>query len=337
MSITYPSRSEVSGVLSKKLTPTFVGRFLDNRVHGYVHGKRVHSIAVQLQPELTGLGAEALRWACAIHDIADVDTAQEFSDNFSEHVPTEDNLGSILIGFKPDEPSFKLMMAAARGFNEALSKGKFLRPYHHLTGAVFANAMFKEQNILLGRLTATSVLFHSLRDVSIFPDIRVAKALRDADKLERVMSHDLWPGYIQEGKDRYGKLFFDPSISWNVRTGLLGGERPEMQEKICKLDIFQYIMESFMMDTLPANYVLRDSVAEFLKQKNAFVEFLQRVILDAVRKNNDSPEMTKGELQLLAEMLSQAQKLELFSENAELIGEGVNIIQQAALYTEASS
>ena len=313
----YISRSQVNSLLLRHLPcqGQFIDSFMSESGHGIPHGRKVFRIAnEQLDLGAKKIGKEeskSLQWACLIHDIADIKDAQEYKDVFSAYKADRASIAPLFHGLnKSVETSVDSELAA---FDTALTTNGKLRPYHHLTAAVFA---YKALAVVLGtegaKLTAQAILLHSGRNSDQFSDNMTINLLRDADKIEGLNIKRLI-----EVNARFGRVFFDPGISFDLRVEIIRDrKRPEDQEareKGLKLDTFQFAgIRSLILDTNPAFYANPQMSGLYLQHHGMFNRFLNDVISSARNLNKDS-EVFKSNLAELSRAFEFASTLPEYS------------------------
>ncbi len=287
----------------------FITDFLHDRGHGIPHGRKVFRIAnEQLNLSNTSLAPNdlaSLQWACLIHDIADVKNSEQYRAVFGDYSVNKTSMRSLLVGL--DFNAEQSITSEITTFENALgTPDEKLRPYHHLTAAVFAlRALGEDLGKDGARLAAQAILLHSERSLSIFPDNTVIRLLRDADKIE-----GLNISRLVEINKKAGRIFFDPAINWSLRQQMIRGAiRPERQEQEAprlKLDTLQFAgIRSLFVDTNPTFYANPLLVKPYLTRHGMFSRFLNDVMQAA--KKETFPKLLRPTLETLRNAIEYAQ------------------------------
>lgn len=318
----------------------FVDRFKLDRGHGIPHGVKVFDIAKEMV-DLSGIELErkqfdSLQCASLLHDIADIKDAAEYRSVFGNLKVTNDAILPIVEGVQSESKENAYQQISE--FNMALSQGRNLRPFHNLTGSLFADNLLsnsyegdaiKEKFNIDDKTVAQAIFYHSERKLELIPNNIVVRLLRDADKIEGL---DLQR--LIDINTKAGRVFFDPSIPFSLRVEMLSGRiRPEEQEARdpgLKLDTFQFAgVRSLFLDTNPDMYALPDIANTYLRKHELFNTYLEQIIAATGQYNTTLPELQERNLRVLYDLLLIAENDDRYARNVDLINNGFPTLGRA--------
>ncbi len=317
----------MQGLLLKSLPQPFVRNFIKDHARGFLQSVRVNRIQEELLKSgtisLTGKEIDTLQWATTLHDITYIEDRAEYLKVFAGNDVSKESIFPVLTGLNID--SVAKFLREAGQFNLALQKRDApLYPFHHITAALFAYNILRDELGSDAVIAAQAILFHHERNLDLIPANTAVRLLRDAVKIKSLSEWDLNEN-IKTNVNECSRSFFDPFIPMKLRKEILEGRvspaEQESRDPGLTLDAFQFAMEFLFPDTNPDMFALPGMVKPYLERDPLFFKFLN-VILISVEKYEENTIPQIENLRLLKVLLRLALKNGKYSGSVDYIKAG---------------
>jgi hypothetical protein len=327
------SVSRTNELLVKHLPQDFVQKYMKDRKNGFLHCKVVADVErglLKFGPNnFLGDKRPALQWATMLQNITDIEGRAEFNRLFSKYEVSKGSLSPILEGL--GKKSVEKVLREADLYNSALNRPVAkLMSFHHLTAALFAYNILKDELGSDAVIAAQAILFHHENNIGLIPHIPVVRLLRDAVKLEDLGKWRMTDCITKNVADKK-RYYFNQEIPIDLRIDVVEGrstpEKQEFEGQGFKLDAFQFALKLLFIDTNPNMFALPKMADPYLRRHKHFNDLLG-VVINAAEEQNKNTYLQIYNLDELKISLVLAAGNKIYKRNKDIIEAGMGKVDE---------